>query len=264
MSLRSLSNGVLRTLKEPPAAPGRRLLLYYSGLLAIAVGLAALPPGVKGLPISDHLAAAAPDVVSSLRFDLQMLAAMLAAIALMVPTVWVYTASRRSRGYEQAVVQTMLILPLAVAGIVMVVQNSLALAFSLAGVVAAVRFRSTLKDTSDMLYIFLAIAVGIAVGVQAVAAAAILSATFNLVTMAIWQCGYEACPLTGQARGRGSTGRRGQALADRRDHAQEERQDGAQVRGATRCGQAARTGPRHPAQPGRSSRGRCHAPLGRQ
>jgi hypothetical protein len=60
--------------------------------------------------------------------------------------------------------QTLLFLPLVVAGIVLIVQNSLALAFSLAGVVAAVRFRTTLRDARDVVFVFLAIAVGFAAG----------------------------------------------------------------------------------------------------
>ena len=50
-------------------------------------------------------------------------------------------SARPSGGqHNQNVVQTLVILPMVVAGIVFMVQNSLALAFSLAGVVGAVRF----------------------------------------------------------------------------------------------------------------------------
>ena len=61
-----------------------------------------------------------------------------------------------------------------VTGIVLVVSNSLALAFSLGGVVAAVRFRTNLSDARDVVFIFLAIAVGFAGGVQEVTIALIL------------------------------------------------------------------------------------------
>jgi len=44
----------------------------------------------------------------------------------------------------------------------MVVQNSLALTFRLAGVVAAVGFRTTLRDVRDVVFIFLVIAMGFA------------------------------------------------------------------------------------------------------
>src|SRR5665811_2050081 len=94
----------------------------------------------------------------------------------------VYMSARPSGGqHNQNVVQTLIILPLVVAGIVYIVQNSLALAFSLAGVVGAVRFRTTLRDTRDLVYIFLSIVVGFAAGVQALAVGALLSMFFNFV-----------------------------------------------------------------------------------
>jgi hypothetical protein len=61
-----------------------------------------------------------------------------------------------------------------------------ALAFSLAGIVAAVRFRTTLDDTKDAVYIFLAIGVGLASGIQAVGVAVALSVVFNLVVLTLW------------------------------------------------------------------------------
>ncbi|MCK5652697.1 MAG: hypothetical protein KAJ42_15010, partial [Gemmatimonadetes bacterium] len=64
-------------------------------------------------------------------------ASLLGALALMIPVVWVYLITKQLRGYDESVVQAMLILPIAVAGIVIIVQYSLALAFSLAGIVAA-------------------------------------------------------------------------------------------------------------------------------
>ncbi len=111
---------------------------------------------------------------------------MLGALSIMVPVTWVYMVTHRHRGYEESVVHTLLILPVAVTGIVMIVQNSVALAFSLAGIVAAVRFRTTLEDTKDAVYVFLAIGVGLACGVQALGIAITLSVVFNFVILALW------------------------------------------------------------------------------
>lgn len=72
-----------------------------------------------------------------------------------------------------------------VAGIVTVVQHSLALAFSLAGIVAGVRFRRTLSDTFDTLFIFVAIGVGIAAGVGSIEIAAVMTVFFNYSTLSI-------------------------------------------------------------------------------
>src|SRR5207253_1628659 len=82
---------------------------------------------------------------------------MLTALLLVLPVSWVYMLTKQRSGYDQSVVQTVIILPMTVAATVILVQNSLALAFTLAAIVAAVRFRNTLKDTKDAVYIFLAV-----------------------------------------------------------------------------------------------------------
>jgi len=119
-------------------------------------------------------------------FALWSIISLVGALALMIPVAWVYLLTTQRRGYDESVVQAMLILPIAVAGIVCIVQFSLALAFSLAGIVAAVRFRSTLKDTKDAVYVFLAIGVGLASGAWVLGVAAILSIVFNVVILYLW------------------------------------------------------------------------------
>jgi hypothetical protein len=83
-----------------------------------------------------------------------------------------------------------MILPIVVTGIAMIVVNSIALAFSLAGVVAAVRFRFTLSQPSDAMYIFVAIALGLGAGIGALGVAAVISFTFVLATLVIWKLEY--------------------------------------------------------------------------
>ena len=112
-------------------------------------------------------------------------AAMIGAALLSLPVAWIYTLTRRKRGYEQSVVQTIMILSPLVAGVVVLVKYSVALAFSLAGIVAAVRFRNTLEDSKDAVYIFLATAVGLAAAVQ-LPVAAVISVLFNVVILALW------------------------------------------------------------------------------
>jgi len=108
-------------------------------------------------------------------------------VALMLPVTWVYMSARKVPGHDQSVVQTLLILPIVVAGVVLVVQNSLALAFSLAGVVAAVRFRTTLDDSRDVVFIFLAIGVGFAAGVHVLGIGMMVSVAFNVVVLLAWR-----------------------------------------------------------------------------
>src|SRR2546430_1017101 len=115
------------------------------------------------------------------------LLSMTTALLLVLPVAWVYMLTKQRSGYDQSVVQTVIILPMTVASTVILVQNSLALAFTLAAIVAAVRFRNTLKDTKDAVYIFLALAVGVAAGVFAPAVAAVMSVMFNAVVLLLWK-----------------------------------------------------------------------------
>ena len=80
--------------------------------------------------------------------------AMVGALALIIPVAWLYIRTKPRARYDASLVHTVIVLPVVVAGIVLIVQNSIALAFSLAGIVAAVRFRNTLRDTKDTIYIF--------------------------------------------------------------------------------------------------------------
>jgi len=121
------------------------------------------------------------------------LTAVACAFALALPVAWVYMHTRRKKGYRQSVVHSLILLPVVVAGVVAVVKSSLALAFSLAGVVAAVRFRNTLDDSKDAVYIFLATALGLAAGVQ-LDVAAVLSVAFNAIVLLLWYTDFGRTP----------------------------------------------------------------------
>lgn len=111
-------------------------------------------------------------------------------VLIMEPVAWIYMGARRRQGRDQAFLLTLLLLPVVVGGIVMIVQNSLALAFSLAGIVAGVRFRLTLDDTLDACYIFIAIAVGLAAGIEALEIAVVITVFFNYFILIFWELEY--------------------------------------------------------------------------
>jgi uncharacterized protein DUF4956 len=195
--------------------PMRRLLAYYGIVAIVVLALAYFFPDVlrriaaKGLGevsegpqvLTDALngagATTSPFGPGSLMdISVTTILILLGALVLMLPVTWVYMSARPIPGHNQNVVQTLIILPLVVAGIVFLVQNSLALAFSLAGVVGAVRFRTTLRDTRDLVYIFLSIVIGFAAGVQSLAVGALISIVFNLVLLITWRYDYGRNVLT--------------------------------------------------------------------
>jgi hypothetical protein len=187
--------------------PVRRLLAYYTVLIGVTVLLTYLFPVLNRQLFSgerlDQLTTSPqilqdglndqefkpPTIELPARVELAIttVSVMLGVLFLMLPVSWVYMSSRRTRGFDQSIVQTLIILPIVVAGIVLIVRNSLALAFSLAGIVGGVRFRNTLRDARDAVFIFLAIGVGLSAGVQALTVSFLISLVFNFVVLFIWR-----------------------------------------------------------------------------
>jgi hypothetical protein len=208
-------------------SPLGRVLGYYVVLGGAAVIVVRLFPGVPqllerfralstvaggGASLGGLTTPGATGSESLSQIDMALVAAlaMLVALALAVPVALVYMITKRRRGYDQSVVQAVILLPAIVAGTVILVQNSLALAFALAAVVAVVRFRNTLKDTKDTVYIFLALAIGVAAGVIAPMVGAVLSLVFNLVVLALWHFNFGNIYV--DQRGRVAPLRPGEAL----------------------------------------------------
>lgn len=190
--------------------PGARVVLrsvvYYAVLITVtALAWRYIPRATHELPASlDTLfgggrsaaARAARDVIplDETTLAITVSVAMLAAVLLSLPVAWVYQLTRAKRGYQQSVVQLLIILPAVVAGIVLLVKYSIALAFSLAGIVAAVRFRNTLDDSKDAVYVFLATAVGLASAVN-LPVAAVVSIGFNTIALMLWYTDFGSAPV---------------------------------------------------------------------
>ena len=183
-----------------------RVVLYYIALVGAGVLVWRVLPRAGALtPTSlDALfgggplvepgkrAAAAP--LDEVTLAVTVAVAMLSAVLLSLPVAWVYLLTRAKRGYQQSVVQLLIILPLVVSGIVLLVKYSVALAFSLAGIVAAVRFRNTLDDSKDAVYVFLATAIGLAASVN-LPVAAVISIGFNATVLVLWYTDFGNAPV---------------------------------------------------------------------
>lgn len=115
------------------------------------------------------------------------LVAMVGALLLMLPVAWAYVATRLQKKVDASVVTTIVVLPIAVAAILVIVQDSLAVAFSLAGIAGLVRFRNALDDTRDAMYVVIAIAVGLGAGVGTLEASAALTGLYVVSVVALWK-----------------------------------------------------------------------------
>lgn len=93
-------------------------------------------------------------------FLLRMLVAWLAGQAI----GWFYSRSHGTLSWSQSFVQSQVLLSMVVCLVMSVVGDSLARAFGLGAALAIVRFRTPVKDARDTVFLFLAVAAGMAAG----------------------------------------------------------------------------------------------------
>lgn len=92
-----------------------------------------------------------------------------------------YRLTHRGVSYSQAYAHTLVIMCMVISVIMMIVGSSLARAFSLVGAMSIIRFRNAVKETKDIGFIFMVMAIGMACGTRFYTLAAI--ATFLLCTV---------------------------------------------------------------------------------
>jgi len=88
----------------------------------------------------------------------------LLALAIGFWLAFVYRHTHKGLSYSQSFTQTIIFIALIVAIVMMVIGGSLARAFALVGAMSIIRFRTVLKDTKDLSYVFAALALGMAAG----------------------------------------------------------------------------------------------------
>lgn len=94
-----------------------------------------------------------------------MLSLLLAFVCSLV-IAWVYRATHQNVSYSQSYVQTLIILGMLVALIMLIVGSNIARAFALVGALSVVRFRNAIKETRDVGFIFLVMGIGMACGTR--------------------------------------------------------------------------------------------------
>lgn len=112
------------------------------------------------------------------------------ALALAVPVAVVYARTHRGTSYSRTFVQSLVLLPLVVTIVMLAIGDSMARAFGLFGALALIRFRTPIKDSRDTIFLFLAVAVGITVGVANTLLAVAGTAFVLLVAIALTALGF--------------------------------------------------------------------------
>ena len=76
-----------------------------------------------------------------------------------------YRLTYRGPGMSYSFINSLIVLSLITAVVIMVIGNNLARAFGLVGAMSIIRFRTAIKETQDIIFIFFALAIGMASGV---------------------------------------------------------------------------------------------------
>lgn len=180
-----------------------RTTLYYLVVGVLLWWLKGLSVG--GLPLDDETAqmitgvgkkaAARALPVETGSASLHVLIAMSSALIFSIPVTWVYTLTHKKKGWKQGTVQSLVALPVVIAGIVVLLKYSLALAFGMAAIVAAVRFKSSLNDTRDSAFMLCGIGMGLSAGVMP-EIAGVLSFVFSAVVVGMWYVDFGRAPAS--------------------------------------------------------------------
>lgn len=103
---------------------------------------------------------------------------------------WTYMFTHTGLSYSRSYVNSLIILPVLVALVMMVLANNLIIAFGLMAIFAMVRFRSVLRDTLDTTYVLAVIVVGLACGTLKFATAILGCLAIITIMFYFWASGF--------------------------------------------------------------------------
>jgi hypothetical protein len=95
-----------------------------------------------------------------------ILLSLLLAFVLGQFMAWIYYWTHNGLSYSRSFTQSLILITMIVAMVMIVVDNSLITAFGLIGALAIIRFRNVLKDTRDTAFVFTCIVLGMGAGSQ--------------------------------------------------------------------------------------------------
>ena len=93
-----------------------------------------------------------------------MVVGIVAAFALSLFIAFIYKRTHKGLSYSQSFVFTLVLLGPLVALVMLIIGSSIAAAFTLFGAFTLIRFRTAVKDTKDIAFVFWVLVTGLAVG----------------------------------------------------------------------------------------------------
>lgn len=158
---------------EEARMQGRQVFAYFGLLFLFLILTRALLTELHSLfdlAVFPKLASGVQQALDyATEFDnvLNTIYSLLYAFLFSLPVAIVYRVTKDDGKFDPALAQTIVLLAMVVTAVMIVISGDLARAFGLAGVVGAVRFRNSLDDAKDAVFVFLAIAIGMTCGARA-------------------------------------------------------------------------------------------------
>ena len=109
-------------------------------------------------------------------------------LGVVISCAYFLTTPRRDR--SASFVLSLIILPTIVAIVIVLIGGNLARAFSMAGIFTIVRFRSVPGDSKDISFVFLTMAVGLAVGLGYLTLGSVVAILISAVIVLVTKSGY--------------------------------------------------------------------------
>ncbi len=102
----------------------------------------------------------------------------------------VYRITYKGYSYSSSFVNTVVIITMVTAIVIMIIGDNLARAFGLVGAMSIIRFRAAVKDTRDIAFVFFGLAAGMAVGAGSIMLAMVGTILISIIILILYYTNY--------------------------------------------------------------------------
>lgn len=113
-----------------------------------------------------------------------------ASFVISLVIVWVYQKTHRGISYSQSFIMAMVMMAVLSTIAMMILSNNLVRALGVLGIFALIRFRTILKDTLDIGYLFFVLAMGMAIGTNNYVIAFIGTVSLSVIILILSKYNY--------------------------------------------------------------------------
>jgi uncharacterized membrane protein YhiD involved in acid resistance len=122
----------------------------------------------------------------------QVILSFLVAFGLAFLWATIYRKTHSGLAYMRSFYLTLIVISPAVAMVMMAIGSNVALSLGLVGALSIIRFRNVIKDTRDMLFLFVSVAIGLAAGADVWDIAVAGTIVVSIIVLVFWKLGHSA------------------------------------------------------------------------